>query len=169
MGEVSAFWGSEPARAEDYAVVVRKAGGEVIAVKVVLVIVGCLLVISASAQGLIANPGFEDPGGWSKGWTIENTAGKDAPYVYHLSGIGGGHGKAKPRSGDNAIEIYSSDRVTRLSQPVTLEAGKYRLAAWARNNGGTIDPQLRLLLGEQSVTVPVLSDRYREYLSLIHI
>jgi hypothetical protein len=122
-----------------------------------------VLALSVSAQGLVANPGFEDPGGWSQGWTIENLANNGSPYVYHLSAIGGGHGKARPHGGDNAIEIYSSDRITRLSQQVTLEPGTYRLAVWARNNGGTIDPQLRLLLGGQTATVPVLSDRYRQY------
>lgn len=141
----------------------RNALSEVIAVRFLIAVICVLLALSVSAQGLLTNPGFEDPAGWSKGWTIENLANNGAPYVYHLTAIGGGHGKARPHSGDHAIEIYSSDRVTRLSQQVTLEPGTYRLAVWARNNGGSIDPQLRLMVGGQSVTVPVLSDHYRQY------
>ena len=84
------------------------------------------------------------------------------PLCVPSSGHRGGHGKARPRSGDHAIEIYSSDRVTRLSQQVTLEPGRYRLSAWARNNGASINPELALIVGDQTITVPVLSDRYRQ-------
>ncbi len=131
----------------------------------VCVVTAVVCVGTAWAQGdanALANPGFEAAAGWSHGWTIENVNNNGSPYVYHVTAIGGGHGKARPRTGDHAIEIYSSDRVTRLSQQVTLAAGRYRLAAWVRNNGASIDPQLVLMLGDQSVTVPTLSDRYRQ-------
>lgn len=146
-----------------YGAPTRNALPEVIAVRPLISLLCLVLALSVSAQGLLNNPDFEDPAGWSRGWTIENLANNGSPYVYHLSAIGGGHGKARPHGGDNAIEIYSSDRVTRLSQQVTLEPGTYRLAVWARNNGASIDPQLRLLVGGQTATVPVLADRYRQY------
>ena len=59
------------------------------------------LALAQPAANLLANPGFEDPAGWNHAWTIENLNNNGAPYVYHLTVIGGGHGKARPRTGDN--------------------------------------------------------------------
>lgn len=128
-----------------------------------VVLFGFLLQAQASANNLLLNPGFEDPKMWSHAWSIENIASSAAPYVYHLTANGGGHSQAQPHGGDHAIEIYSSDRVTRLSQIVNLGTGVYRLSAWARNNGASIGPQLQLSVGDKSIIVPVLSDRYRQY------
>lgn len=131
-----------------------------------MLVVLCGWFLTALAQpqaNLLLNAGFEDATGWRYAWNIENIASNAAPYVYHLTAAGGGHGQARPHGGAHAVEIYSSDRVTRLSQMVTLTAGTYRLSAWARNNGASSDPQLQLSVGETSVIVPVLSDRYRQY------
>src|SRR5580765_1341320 len=89
---------------------------------------------SCFAGNLLRNPGFEDPGGWSAGWTVRDEKGGKDTYHYHLTEQGGGHGDARPRSGANAIEIYSTDKKTYLVQSVRLEPGTYRMSAWARLN-----------------------------------
>ncbi len=132
-----------------------------------LAILGLLVLVVTAAQAqenLLTNPGFEDARGWKNGWTIEETTNTGAPYVYRIGPMGGGHGTARPYTGSSAIEIYSSDRITRLSQSVQLAPGTYRLSAWGRNNGNSGDNAgLRVSLGDRTVTVPVLSDRYRQY------
>ncbi|MFQ5443787.1 MAG: hypothetical protein ACE5EK_04125, partial [Nitrospinales bacterium] len=114
-------------------------------------------------ENLIKNGGFESPQGWKNVWTIENIKGTSAPYFYHLTKDDHGHADASPRSGDNAIEIYSSGRVTRLSQLVDLKSGKYRISLYARNNGATHSSMLKMSLGMDMAVFPVLSYRYRPY------
>ncbi len=111
---------------------------------------------------LLMNPGFEEAG--AKGWIIENATPDGAPpYAYNLTAAGGGHGDARPHTGERALEIYSSSRVTRLSQVVRLRPGRYRLAVWARNNGATSRPHLEVTLGQRVASLPVTSDAYRQY------
>jgi hypothetical protein len=120
--------------------------------------------VAAGGKNLLRNPGFEDATNWLSGWTVENTRSNGAPYYYALGWDGGGHGEAPPRSGRRAIEIYSSDRITRLFQKVTLPAGAYRLSAFAQNQGGGGDNQpLYLSLGDRRQSVPVTAMDYRRY------
>jgi len=114
------------------------------------------------AQNLLVNPGFEDPAGWSRGWVIRDANGGDQTYHYHLTANGGGHADARPRSGKNALEIYTSDRQTYLVQRVRLEPGTYRLSAWARANGLADYSQVILQLGSQKASLPVISQKYRQ-------
>jgi hypothetical protein len=120
-----------------------------------------LIYSSSFAQNLLVNPGFEDPAGWQTGWTIRDANGGDLTYHYHLTANGGGHADAKPRSGKNAVEIYSSDRQTYLVQKVNLEPGTYRLSAWVRANGMPDYSLVQIRLGDQKSTLPVISQKYR--------
>lgn len=117
------------------------------------------------SPNLLQNPGFENPGDWKAGWTIENAAGKDAPYFYRIAGDELGHVQMPPHSGANALEIYSSgSRVARLSQTVNLPApGKYRVTVFGVIQGGSDDHQIHIGLGDQVRTIPVVSLAYREY------
>ncbi|MDO8586797.1 MAG: hypothetical protein Q7T82_07110 [Armatimonadota bacterium] len=114
----------------------------------------------ASAQNLLRNPGFEDPAGWSAHWTIRDANGGNLTYHYRITAQGGGHGDARPRTGANAVEIYSSDRQTHLTQKVTLEPGAYRLSAWARLNNTPDYSPIELALGDETVVLPLASERY---------
>ncbi len=114
-----------------------------------------------STANRLVNPGFEDAD--AVGWSVENLAGADPAYVYDVTPDGGGHGDATPRTGARAIEVYTSERVSRISQRVAVDPGTYRVSVWARINGASALPQLRLSLGTKSLTVPVMSLEYREY------
>lgn len=126
----------------------------------------CFLLLAAIGSAgycanILRNSGFEDPEGWSKSWSIHDSKGGDVTYHYHLTNKGGGHGDAKPRTGENAVEIYTSDRTTFLSQSVNLEPGTYRLSAWVRANGQPSHIQMQLKLGDQVKEIPVSSQKYR--------
>ncbi|MFA6107986.1 MAG: hypothetical protein WDA75_04365 [Candidatus Latescibacterota bacterium] len=119
---------------------------------------------SSAPPNLLRNPGFEESEGWLAGWTVEDLNHNGPPYHYRLDDRGTGHGDARPRTGQNAIEVYGDGaRRTILWQTVELEPGRYRLAAWGRSNGNSDLCRLQLRLGEQSVTVPAIAERYRFY------
>lgn len=119
---------------------------------------------SSAPPNLLRNPGFEDPQGWLTNWTVEDLNHNGPPYHYRLDHRGTGHGDARPRTGQNAIEVYGDGtRRTVLWQTVELEPGRYRLAAWGRSNGNSDLCRLQFRLGEQAVTVPAIAERYRYY------
>jgi hypothetical protein len=130
-------------------------------------ILGCLcvyftLVMSALSANLLQNPGFEEPGEKFPSWTVDNTKNNGSPYVYLLTKEGGGHGEEGPCSGERAIEIYTSDRVTRLSQTVPLTPGVYRFSGYARNQmSGDAQGNLVIRLANQEKVIPVISMNYR--------
>ena len=132
-----------------------------LAVGITAVLLAVMTCTGASAQNLLKNPGFEDPAGWSTNWSIRDAKGGNLTYHYHLTSKGGGHGDAIPRTGKNALEIYSTDRQTYLVQKVNLEPGTYRLSAWARSNGMPDYAPLQLRLGEQKAAATIFSQKYR--------
>ena len=125
---------------------------------VLLVALACT---GVSAQNLLKNPGFEDTAGWSTNWTIRDAKGGNLTYHYHLTSKGGGHGDATPRTGKNAVEIYSTDRQTYLAQKVNLEPGTYRLSGWVRSNGMPGYSSAEIRLGDQKTVMSVISQKYR--------
>jgi hypothetical protein len=122
------------------------------------------LTASDISANLLQNPGFEDTNDWSANWKIENTAKNGESYFYHIDNENMGHVFMPPRTGKNAIEIYSSDRITRLSQKVELPSpGKYRVSAYGVIQGAGDDHQLRIGLGDQVHVLPAVSLAYRNY------
>lgn len=120
----------------------------------------CSIACAAHGQNLLKNSGFEDAA--LSGWTIENTKDNGDPYYYRLGESGGGHGKGGPYEGKSALEIYSSGRVTRLSQTVKLTPGKYRLSLRARNQGFPFQ-SLEIVLGDEKRIFSTPSMVYRHY------
>ena len=125
---------------------------------ILLVIATCT---GASAQNLLKNPGFEDPAGWLTNWIIRDAKGGNLTLSYHLTAQGGGHGDATPRTGKNAVEIYTCGIETYLAQKVRLDPGTYRLSAWVRGNGMPNYAQIEIRLGDQKSGVTIISEKYR--------
>src|SRR4029077_15901059 len=115
---------------------------------------------SSYAANLLRNPGFEDPSGWSAGATIRDEKGGGDTYHYHLTDQRGGHGDARPRSGANAIEIYSTDKKTYLVQNVRLETGTYRMSAWARLNNTPDICVVEFKIGDMTAKLPLGANDY---------
>ncbi len=120
--------------------------------------------VNLPADNLVQNPGFEDQAGYLNKWTVRDANGGTNTYYYHLTQEGGGHGPAGVHSGNHAIEIYTSDRVTNLAQGIELsQAGCYRVSFYARPNGATYFSQLNIKLGNQEKNVVIVSQAWRQY------
>jgi len=112
----------------------------------------------AFAENLLKNPGFEELGENFPSWSVASVKSSAAAYAYSITRDGGGHGVGGPYAGERAIEIYSSDRVTQLSQMVSLTPGTYRFSCYARNEtNGDAQHQLVVKLGTQQQSMPVVS------------
>ncbi len=122
-------------------------------------------IATESPTNLLKNAGFEDSRNWLNHWKVENTRENGEPYYALLDENGGGWGEAHPHDGKRAIEIYSAERVTRLSQKVSLSPGRYRLTVWACNQTGmgAGGQKLILGLGEQVHTIVAPIMGYRPY------
>ncbi len=103
--------------------------------------------------------------GYLNKWIVRDANGGTNTYCYRLSPAGGGHGPAGGvNSGKNAIEIYSSSRITNLAQEIEIpRAGRYRVSFYARPNGATYHSQLNIKLGNQEKNVVLVSQAWRQY------
>lgn len=97
-------------------------------------------------------------------WIVRDANGGANTYHYHLTKEGGGHGPAGVHSGKNAIEIYSSGRITNLAQGIEIvQPGRYRVSFYARPNGATFVSQLNIKLSNQDRNVVIVSQAWRQY------